>query len=125
MFDTYQVGPRSLDARVSVTEQRAPTDESVRLLREMEDKAAKQVLEAMRLESNTFKGVVQKQYDAMTDDNIYRCAFELNGKRLMVDAPRQRHEELEQFLPRFRDEVARKIANEILATAFQKLGKFA
>ena len=51
MFNTYHIGPRSMHvsqhSTSEVTEKRAPTDESVRLLREMEAAARQNVLDTI------------------------------------------------------------------------------
>lgn len=44
----------SYPSHVSVTEKRAPTDESVKLLKEMEKKAEEKLLEACELKNNLF-----------------------------------------------------------------------
>lgn len=53
MFNTYNVSPRNVhhhsDVDVEITENRAPTDESVRLLREMEQAARAKVLDCIPL----------------------------------------------------------------------------
>ena len=123
MFDTYQVGPRSIDAHVSVTEKRAPTDESVRLLREMEDKAEREVLKAIRLEGNAFKGVMHQMYDPMTDEDRYAVIFELNGNRHKVIEARKRHENMDEFVTRLRDAVAAEIAHIVIVDCAITLGK--
>ena len=114
MFDTYQVGPRSLSADVSVTEKRAPTDESVRLLREMEQKAENEVLKAIRLEGNDFKGVMHQAYDPMTDDDRYAVIFEMNGKRYKAYESRRRDDPMEKFIPRLHNAVAMEVARAII-----------
>ena len=57
MFDTYNLkggGSHSHYHRVSINEKRAPTDESVKLLAEMQDKAQKSVIAAYRVKTNGF-----------------------------------------------------------------------
>lgn len=44
----------SYPSHVSITEKRAPTDESVKLLKEMEEKAEEKLLEACELKNNLF-----------------------------------------------------------------------
>jgi len=58
MFDTHvhRAAPNYPQRiHTEITEQRAPTDDSVRLLREMEDKARDSVLFAIRCDANPFK----------------------------------------------------------------------
>ena len=123
MFDTYQVGPRSLNANVSVTENRAPPDESVRLLREMEQKAEREILQAVRLDGNEFKGVMHKTYDPMTDEDRYAVIFELNGKRYKIIESCQRGETMEKFVQRLRDAVANELSRAIIIPLSMKMHK--
>lgn len=43
---------RYVDRNVTINEHRAPTDESVKLLKEMEEKAEAKLIEAIRLDGN-------------------------------------------------------------------------
>lgn len=76
--------PADVHHHTTVKEVRAPTDESVRLLKEMEQKAEEKVLKAMRLESNGFKAVIQKQHALEVGDDVYVVVYELNGVRHTV-----------------------------------------
>lgn len=116
---TYVVpGPRSVSHHHTVTEKRAPTDESVRLLREMESAAEAQVLEAIRLTDNGFECVVHAMRDGPTDDTVLRAIFSLNGKRLTADARGwdKRAPELVEMLI---DAIAAKVATEIVRPAIK------
>lgn len=57
MFNTYLVSRQPSHHSVSVTEKRAPTDESVRLLKEMESAVREKVVESVRVERNGIKAV--------------------------------------------------------------------
>lgn len=46
MFDQHHYHRHDTTHRTTITEQRAPTDESVRILRDMEDRSEKKVLAA-------------------------------------------------------------------------------
>lgn len=82
MFNrTYiQHGP----SRVEVNEHRAPTDESVRLLREMEETARKSVIETYRVEGNHLEGVRL----LTTVGGMGKCQeiilFQLNGQDFTI-----------------------------------------
>lgn len=82
MFDSYQVGPRHID--VTHVEKRAPTDESVRLLREMEGKAREQVVEAMRLTSASVEAVAHRYDDQMSLKTHFLIHYKLNGAKREV-----------------------------------------
>jgi hypothetical protein len=83
MFDrtTIQAGP----SYTTVTENRAPTDQSVRLLREMEAKAREQVEKSMKLPSNELNGVIHFSYDMMSCCKKAAVFYNLNGNQHRVD----------------------------------------
>jgi hypothetical protein len=114
MFDTYNVKGEPYCTNVTVTEKRAPTDESVKLLREMESAAKKEVLKSIRLDGNEFKGVVHISQDFMSDQYVVVAVFDLNGKRIQAEARQGtlRATADELFL-RLRDAAAEQIANQI------------
>jgi len=82
MFNTYKIdnsyrGPSKMD----VTEKRAPTDESVRLLNEMQQKAFDNVVSCIQLSNNQLKDITCWIYpDQYSFDERARIRFELNGK---------------------------------------------
>lgn len=65
----------------TVTEQRAPTDESVQLLREMEDAALGNVVHRLKLQDNIFGEVLVMQ-EPFTQSVV--VCFKLNGKPYKV-----------------------------------------
>jgi hypothetical protein len=81
MFNTYitKEAPR-YPQTITKHEHRAPTDESVRLLKEMEMKAEEKMIEAVRLENNVFKAVY-RVFDNPRDMN-YKCVvqYSLNNR---------------------------------------------
>lgn len=122
MFDTYQVGPRSIHASVSETrnEHRAPTDESVRLLREMEQKALESVVGAFRIENNTLSvswHVIQCNYEM---DREAKCRFLLNGKshEFTVALPEQRFRDVREIAQEIHRKVTEEVARVITADLF-------
>lgn len=86
MFDSvhesYQVGPSSI--AVSVIERRAPTDESVRLLKEFEDKAREKVVESMRLTNNTIESVIHRHDDPINMQTHFCIFYKVNGQQREV-----------------------------------------
>lgn len=65
----------------TIHEHKAPTDESVKLLREMEEAARKSVLDVYRFEDNLLSGIVvlMKARTGADDRTIY-VRFTLNGQ---------------------------------------------
>lgn len=65
-------------------EVRAPTDESVRLLREMEDKARESVLKAVRVKDCAIDMVVHTNRDHLGAQKQFACIYSVNGNRRKV-----------------------------------------
>lgn len=94
---------------------RAPTDESVRLLKEMEDAARNRIVDSMYIEDTACACVVQS-FDNVIDRSISLVAtLSINGEKMEVeyrgrDAP-------EAAVIKLRDMVAVRIAETILHPA--------
>lgn len=105
-----------------VHEHRAPTDQSVALLREMESAAKDEVIKAIHVGNTVFDCVVHTWRDDLSDSTKYRAIFSLNGKKLSADAemPRGRHRPVKPTdeFELLREAVAREIAAEVLNDAF-------
>ena len=117
MFDRTIVhqAPGQIRAEINVTEKRAPTDESVRLLREMEAKAKAEVIKAIAVNDNHFTGVIHTMFDALSQQSTVRLVYSLNGKKLTTDyqineSEKSQYDSINGLI----DAVARDIAIEIL-----------
>lgn len=120
MFDRYVLGPRSMDVAVHHTERRAPTDESVRLLKEMEAAARAKVVEAMRIESNTVKAVVHRHMDNFDQRMIFKIHYAVNGHKREVtvgieDTRATIESRLEVLWKALADDIAGYIMGEVVA----------
>jgi hypothetical protein len=106
-----------------VHEHRAPTDESVRLLREMEAKAREQIIEAVHVGDATFDCVVHTMRSV--EDNTLRllAIFSLGGKKMTAE----HHEYWDQIengaeaVRALRNKMAETIATEILMPVLANL----
>lgn len=118
MFDRYEYGRGPTN--VTVTEKRAPTDESVRLLKEMEAEARKKITETTTVHNTEFVCKLHKYYDPANDADMYAVIYTLNGKQSRVDMSVECYKQLspEETACFIRDKVAVDIANKMLATAF-------
>lgn len=108
------------DTDVTITENRAPTDESVRLLKEMEEAARNKITESTTVHNTEFTCKIHKYYDPVNDADMYKIIYTLNGKQGAVDVSVEVYKELtpEQTACFIRDKVAVDIANKMLYTAF-------
>lgn len=99
---------------VHVTEKRAPTDESVRLLAEMEAAAQARVKAAIRVTDTAFEGVVHISTDVMNNRTLVACMFSLNGKKLEARTQFNLESNENDNIEKLINSVARVIACEIL-----------
>jgi hypothetical protein len=106
---------------VTVHEHRAPTDQSVRLLREMEQAARDQVVQAIRLENSPIDCVVHAQDNAMTGDRDFYAFVRINGRRLEVRKSFLMPTTPEDVAAGLLAAVSERIASEVLARAFGQL----
>lgn len=83
MFDTYNRGTEFVTKEIR--EYRAPTDESVKILREMETAAQEKVLEAIRLENSDMDGVLHAMKQPLSGDYLFKFIFLINGKKMTTD----------------------------------------
>ena len=106
----------------NVTVKRAPTDDSVRLLKEMEKAAQDKLISSVRVESNAFKCVVHQCLNYEADDVKLRAIFDLNGKQMTVEvegAMRERREDERVIWRRLVDAIAKEIATQAIEEAFR------
>lgn len=115
MFDKLEVHEHHASTSVHVTEKRAPTDESVRLLTEMEAAARERIKAAIRVTDTAFDGVVHISFDVLNNRTLAACMFSLNGKKMEARTHffmgSSENENIEKLI----DAVARTIACEILS----------
>ena len=115
MFDrTVVVGGGRHRHTHYVTEKRAPTDESVRLLKEMEEKADGKRIASLRLPSNHLDGVVHFERDFASQKFVARAHFKVNGHQLQVSADCWIDDGPEAALDKVKEAVAKEIATLFL-----------
>lgn len=129
MFDRYDLGGGNQHHTHThkITEQRAPTDESVRLLAEMERAAERKYANGIRLETNDFKCVVNIYQDYPNDQTIAVARFDLNGQRMETEYRQRRSVEQDAsgralaigLVEAIAEKIARECLNEF-ADAFYK-----
>lgn len=110
------------DTTVNVTEKRAPTDESVRLLKEMEEAARNKVLETIVVADTSFECKIHKVIDPINDQDVYGVIYSLGRQKKNTQVRVDRYKKLtpQEVAVTIRDAVAVDISNHLLATAFQK-----
>lgn len=127
MFDRVVLAPTQHTTEYvtrNVHEHRAPTDESVKILREMEDKAQERIVESIHVGNTTFDCVVHIQENMLDQTMVFIAAFSLNGKKMTVKhvAERWRHDySRDKAFVALRDAMASEIATAVLVHALERL----
>lgn len=124
MFDSYTYKTASPSyVSVDVIEKRAPTDESVRLLKEMEQKARDKVIASIELDSNLVKGRVYVMKDYMSGKNNFAVLMDINGKRVEIKISTNEYESPEAQLQEVYQEIGKRIAAEVMPAVFDSARK--
>lgn len=116
----------SVNSRSEVHEHRAPTDDSVRLLREMEQRVRDEVVKTTIVRDTDFECVVYKTADLMMGDTAFAIVYSLGGKKHRTEYRASARDQLDidDVSRGIRDAVARDIASVMLASAFNKVKEF-
>lgn len=105
-----------------VHEHRAPTDDSVKLLREMEDKAREQIVKAVHVGDHAFDCVVHHMRHHEDMSTELAAILSVNGRKMTVrHRARPFESDPQKIVTDLRDKIAIEIANEILAPALRDL----
>ena len=107
----------------TTTEYRAPTDESVRLLKEMEEKALDKLIDSISIRDSQVdcQILVEKSYIDQT--NHYIIVYSINGKKSKIKTMIHEQEIQDRHLiiaERLRDLLAKDIATTMIGDAFAK-----
>lgn len=106
---------------VTKHEHRAPTDESIRILRELEQKARDNILLCVRSDSNNFKYTATVYSDDHQFTHRLRVQFALNGHPhdIDVELPDKHSGDTKALVTRVRDLIAEKFANLLVIEMLQ------
>ena len=77
---------------ITIKEERAPTDDSIRLLQEMEAKAAKSIIDKIIVEDNIVNGAIYIMEDHLANAKVIYIKFKLNGEEYSIKEIVPRHE---------------------------------
>jgi len=105
---------------VEVTEKRAPTDESIRLYKEMEEKAERNIINKEVFDDNVLNGIIAYvEYSAACFVVKAHIRFSLNGKNyhIVVEVPRSsisRQEGAKLLYTAIIEELAKEFTIEII-----------
>ena len=126
MLDSYSINPGIGFVNATVTENRAPTDDSVRLLKEMEEAARKKVIESTVVSDTHFECKIHKTHDIFSLQDLFVIVYSLNGKKRVVNCSVDSWRDLPpgEIAVTIRNKVAEDISNEMLKVAFMNVEKW-
>jgi hypothetical protein len=117
--DTYlfqTINRSSGPSHVTVNENRAPTDDSIRIYQEMLEKAEKNITKLFKVDNNNLKcTITMNMYDSETYSKSLIAIMELNGVRR--EAKQEVLSTERETLNALMEEMARVIAHEMLVPA--------
>lgn len=117
MFDTHvhrSAPPYPQSIHSETHEHRAPTDESVKLLREMEQKAQDSIMLAIRCDDNAFKFLAVVLDDEVSFRRTLRIQYSLNGvRRDIVMELKPWPQNFEEAAAHVREQIIKSLAVEL------------
>lgn len=125
MFDTYvqRHTTEYVDRNITVKEYKAPTDESVKLLNEMSEKALNNIVKTFSTSNNTLQAKVAVYQDNRMQVNEFMCKFTLNGKDHMLRVEINTYEtpDMNSMVEKLYTKICEKLAQELMQPFFQEL----
>ena len=124
MFDkTYLNIPSIMPNNIHVeyAERRAPTDESVRLLKEMEDKTRERIIDSISIRDCQVDCQILKERDFISQGTRYLIVYSMNGKKSKVNLLVDDQDMNLSVAERLRDALAKDIATNMLIDSFDKV----
>lgn len=125
MFDRLIVNPRRSETHHhthSITIGRAPTDESVKLLKEFEKEAEKKYLEKFQIANNDLNIVAVYHFHDFTGESELVVKFKLNGKEYVCKKSMDimwRFQTMEEKIHSIATELSNAITCEIMKNNFK------
>lgn len=102
-----------------VSEKRAPTDESVRLLKELEKEAKDKVLSAEKLDNNLIHAKVWTMQNILSYKDEFKILMNINGKQfthdMSIEIDTTKHVKLEKIYEVISKRIAAELMNSVAA----------
>jgi len=124
MFDTYydQHITREITKNVNITEKRAPTDESLKLLEEMREKSLKSIVGSVSTTNNTLSAACIAFENPVNYETVYIVKFVLNGKEYQVKTKLDNLlEDKKEHLDKVYKNLCEQLAQEIMQPVFKEM----
>lgn len=125
MFNTTKVyNTTNHPKTIEVKEHRAPTDESVKILREMEKEILDNIISMGKIEDNVFNVKWYIYPDRNSWDDVCRCVFTLNGKEYDFDFNLPgKFVETSRIIPTIKEKILERITNVLMDDLFKTCDK--
>jgi hypothetical protein len=112
---------------IVVTENRAPSDDSVRLLNEMQEKAEANIIGRMQLTNNGIEAEVTVHRDSERMDSVLRVVAKVNGALVKADVRISGTNVSagisDDAATKLRDAFAKELAATVLAVPFERAAR--
>lgn len=125
MFDTTKVyNTTNHPKTIEVKEHRAPTDESVKILKELEKEAMDKIVAMGKVEDNVFNAKWYIYGDQYSWEDWCRCVFILNGKeydfKFLLPC---KYVSMSEIIPTIKSEILNKLTNIFTDSLFKTCDK--
>lgn len=116
--NNYHTNNVPYEKEVTINEHKAPTDESVRLLNEMQEKAKKNIIQTIKIGDNVLNAVVIYYQDDFIGHNInFTIRFTFNGKEYFIQDSIDKYEyKFDSYM-----KLGSEIVHKMLFTKFSEL----
>lgn len=104
-----------------VVEQRAPTDDSIKIFREMVDAARREVVASVKVADTEFEFVVHAAQDFASGDVVLAAIFSLGGCKTRVESRTRAAATPEERCEKLIEDVSRRIAEQAVRPALAAL----
>lgn len=122
MFNTYitkKTEKEYIPYEKTITINRAPTDKSIELLKEFEEKSIQKIVDSFVINNNILNGIVVAFSNPCTRNITYRFKFNLNGKDYNFEERANDSDILDRYklMSRLYKLAAENIANQLLTNS--------
>lgn len=103
----------------TIHEHRAPTDDSVRLLKQMEEEAKKKAVESLCLANTPIECVIHRGFDHYAAKALYAIHMKIGGRPVQVTVRLSPEEDRDAAIQKIMDVTSNAIAAEVLGLGFK------
>lgn len=117
--------PVSMHADVNIREHRAPTDESIKILREMETAAKQEIIKSIQVKDTLVDGVLHMSLDPLSCKRRFKFIYSINGRKMTTDfsIDDYEYETSKDWIGKLVETVSYDISREIMMKPFTEMFK--